>query len=275
MAIKDILVIVDLFGKRVAVDLAVDLASRTSGHLTGVSTVFQPTISGYAAAAVPADFIVAALETAQADANAAAAAFREAAGRAGIMYEARTADLMAGTGFTEIFKQCRVSDLVVVSQADPERPEPLRPSLIESILFESGAPVFVAPYIATNKLKLDKALIAWDGSATAARAIHSALPLLALARQVEILIVGPANPEPDAGTDIAQHLARHGLKTGLTRTPRGKIDVADILLNHVSDKAIDWVVMGAYGHSRLGEIVFGGVTRNVLSEMTVPVLMTH
>ena len=275
MAIKDILVIVDLFGKRVAVDLAVDLAARSSAHLTGLSTVFQPTISGYAAAAVPADFMVAAIEGAQADAATAAAAFRETADRAGIKSEARTADLMAGTGFTEILKQCRVADLVVISQADPDRPEPLRPSLIEGILFEGGAPVFVVPYIATNKLKLDRALIAWDGSATAARAVHSALPLLALASRVEVLMAGPANPEADAGTDIAQYLARHGLKTELVRTPKGNVNVGDILLNYVSDKGVDWVVMGAYGHSRIGELIFGGATRDVLSEMTVPVLMNH
>ena len=275
MAIKDILVVVDLFGKRVAVDLAIDLAAKTSAHLTGVSTVFQPTISGYAAAAVPADFIAATLEAAQSDAKKAAAAFRESADRAGIQSDARVADLAAGTGFTEIVKQCRVTDLVVISQADPERPEPLRPSLIEAILFEGGAPMLVVPYIATTRFKLDRALIAWDGSATAARAVHSALPVLALAKQVEVLIAGPANPDPDAGLDIAQYLARHGLKIELLRTPKGDIEVADILLNYVSDKNFDWVVMGAYGHSRLRELVFGGATRDVLSEMTVPVLMTH
>jgi nucleotide-binding universal stress UspA family protein len=275
MAIKDILVIVDLFGKRVAVDFAADLALKTSAHLTGLSTVFQPTMSGYAAAAVPADFMVAAVERAEADAADSAAAFQKVADRAGVNSDARTADLMAGAGFTEILKQTRVSDLVIVSQPDPDRPEPLRQSLIESILFEGGAPVLIVPYIATTKLKLDKALIAWDGSATAARAIHAALPVLALAKQVEVLIAGSANPEPDAGVDVAQYLARHGLKTELLRTPKGDIDVADILLNYVADRNFDWVVMGAYGHSRLREFVFGGATRDVLSEMTVPVLMTH
>ncbi len=275
MAIKDILVFVDLAGERAAMQVAVDLATRTSAHLTGLSFVYQPMIPSYGMAAIPADFIASAIQAAREDADAASAAFRKAAERAGIMHEARAMDLLAGDGFEEIDRQCRVTDLVVVGQPDPDKPEPLRSPLIESVLFDTGVPALVVPYIGAPKFKLDRALIAWDGSATAARAVHAALPLLALAKHVEVLMLSTGEPDDGAGTGLAKYLARHGLRTELRRTTRGNIGVADALLNFVSDNAYDWVVMGAYGHSRLREAVFGGATRDILAEMTVPVLMTH
>jgi nucleotide-binding universal stress UspA family protein len=135
--------------------------------------------------------------------------------------------------------------------------------------------VLVVPYIGAPQFKVDRALIAWDGSASAARAVHAALPLLRLAKQVEVLMLTSGEPADGAGVGLARYLARHNLRTELRHTTRGGIGVADALLNFVSDNAHDWVVMGAYGHSRLRQAVFGGTTRNVLAEMTVPVLMTH
>jgi nucleotide-binding universal stress UspA family protein len=275
MPIKDIIVVVDLGGQRAAMQVATDLATRTSAHLTGLSFAYQPMIPSYGMAPIPADFIASAIQSARDEANSASAAFRKAAELAGVMHEARTTDLLAGSGFDEIDRQCRVTDLVVVGQPDPDRPEPLREPLIESILFDAGVPVLIVPYIGAPQFKLDRALIAWDGSATAARAVHAALPLLALAKQVEVLMLTSGELEEGAGVGLAKYLARYGLRTELRRTTRGGIGVADALLNFVSDNAYDWIVMGAYGHSRLREAVFGGATRDVLAEMTVPVLMTH
>ena len=275
MDIKEILVIVDLYGKRAGLDPAIELAARTSAYLTGVSFVYQPMIPIYGMAPVPADFIATALQSARSDADAAIDAFRKAAERAGVKYEARTTELMPGAGFDEILAQCRLTDLVVIDQPNPDQPEPLRTPLIEAILFNSGAPALVIPYIGTSRFKLDKVLIAWDGGAPAARAVHAAMPLLGLARQVEVLMISNTPLGDEAGTDLARYLARHGLKPELRQTSRGDIGVADVLLNFVADNAYDWVVMGAYGHNRLREMVFGGATRDVLSEMTVPVLMTH
>jgi nucleotide-binding universal stress UspA family protein len=275
MAIKDMLVIVDLAGEKPAMKIGIDLAARISAHLTGLCFVYQPMIPSYGLAPIPADFIASAIESARTDAQAAGAEFRKAAERAGIMHEVRTTDLLAGSGFEEIDRQCRVTDLVVVGQPDPDRPEPLRTPLIESILFDTGVPVLVVPYIGAPQFKLDRALVAWDGSATAARAIHAALPLLALAKHVEVLMLSSGESDEGAGTGLAKYLARHGLRIELRRTTRGDIGVADALLNFVSDNSYDWVVMGAYGHSRLREAIFGGATRDILSEMTVPVLMMH
>jgi nucleotide-binding universal stress UspA family protein len=77
------------------------------------------------------------------------------------------------------------------------------------------------------------------------------------------------------GADMAQHLARHGLKVEIERIPRGSLEVKDALLNYAADSAADLIVMGGYGHSRMREFILGGVTRGMLESMTVPTLMSH
>src|SRR5262249_32763384 len=139
----------------------------------------------------------------------------------------------------------------------------------------SGRPVLVVPYIQKGPLKLDRVLVAWDGSRNAARAIADAMPLLAKAKTVEVVIVGKGKSDEIPGADIAQHLARHDLKVELKRIVSPESDIASTLLSHIADTAADFIVMGGYGHSRLREFIYGGVTRSILSSMTVPALMSH
>jgi len=137
--------------------------------------------------------------------------------------------------------------------------------------------VLVVPYIQKGGLKLDRAIVAWDGSRSAARAIGDAMPLLAKAKAVEVVIVASERPKSDevTGADIGHHLARHGLKIEVKRIVATDTGVADTLLSHAADTAADFMVMGGYGHSRLREFVLGGATRGILSSMTMPVLMSH
>ena len=90
-----------------------------------------------------------------------------------------------------------------------------------------------------------------------------------------VLIRDEAHRGEIEGADIAQHLARHGLPVTLAEVPQGDVDVGNTILNYLADHAIDLMVMGGYGHSRLREQVFGGTTRTVLSSMTAPTLMSH
>ncbi|MGH6943153.1 MAG: universal stress protein, partial [Geminicoccaceae bacterium] len=122
-------------------------------------------------------------------------------------------------------------------------------------------------------------VVAWDASRAAARAVSDALPLLERAKSVTVVSV---NPRPNLfghgevpGADIALHLARHGLKVEVHRLEARDIDTANAILSYVADAGCDLLVMGGYGHSRLRELVLGGVTRTMLGEMTVPVLMAH
>jgi nucleotide-binding universal stress UspA family protein len=136
--------------------------------------------------------------------------------------------------------------------------------------------VFV-PFIQKGGVKLDRVLVAWDGSRAATRAIGDAMPFLEKAKQVEVVIVGNKPPKSDEapGADLGQHLARHGIKTTVKRITAPDIDVQSAILSHAADSSADLIVMGGYGHSRLREFVLGGVTRGLLESMTVPVLMSH
>ena len=133
------------------------------------------------------------------------------------------------------------------------------------------------PYIQKAPLKLDNVMVCWDGSRQAARAIGDAMPLLVKSQRVEVVIVTNERGKEDEieGADMAEHLARHGLKVDVHRIGGGDIDVADALLSHAADSGADFMVMGGYGHSRLREFVLGGVTRSILQSMTIPMLMSH
>ena len=120
----------------------------------------------------------------------------------------------------------------------------------------------------------------WDGSRSAARAAADALPFLRRGTLVEVVTVAgePAKSDEMPGADIAHRHpggGRHGVKVELKRIVTAETDVANTILVHAADSSADFLVMGGYGHSRLREFVLGGVTRGILTSMTVPTLMSH
>jgi nucleotide-binding universal stress UspA family protein len=275
--LRDILAIVDLGGERRPAIIAADLARRTGAHLTGVAIAFDPLVPIYTVAApIPADFIIAAREQADDDAQAAVGAFQAIGAAAGIPVEARIAESASGNGFEEIVRQCRLTDLVVVGRQDRDRLEPMREALIEAILFQSGTPTLLIPPAGVTEFKTDKAIVAWDGGAIAARAVRAALPLLATAKSVIVAMVDDGRKQAgEPGADIATYLARHDLDVTLRQIANAPSGAGSALLAFAAEESADWLVMGAYGHSRMREFFLGGVTRGVLSSATLPVLMVH
>jgi len=212
---------------------------------------------------------------ADASAKASAVAFEEAAWRAGISAEAhRSSTTFAGTA--DLFgRMARRFDLSIIRQAEPDRSSPAT-LIIEAALFESGRPVLVVPYIQKAELKLDRIMVCWDGSRSAARAVGDAMPFLERSRTVEVIVVTERGKDDEIpGAQLATHLTRHGVAVELKQTVAPDGNVAAVLLSHAADSAADFLVLGAYGHSRLREFILGGVTRSMLESMTVPVLMSH
>ncbi|MFM7611939.1 MAG: universal stress protein, partial [Alphaproteobacteria bacterium] len=151
--------------------------------------------------------------------------------------------------------------------------------LLERVLFDSGRPVLAIPFAGNFKSIGKRVLVGWNASREATRALHDALPLIAKAENTTVFLANPkrglgAHGE-EPGADIARHLARHGLKVEVTKAVAEDVADSALLLNHASDMGADLLVMGAYGHSRLREFILGGVTRSLLREMTVPVLLSH
>jgi nucleotide-binding universal stress UspA family protein len=260
----------------VAADFAISLGREFQAHVSGVGFAYEPVIPGSVFGSMAVELVQAQRKELERAAQAAVTYFDEGARRVGLSASSRMVTVSLAEAAQMFGRIARRFDVSVVAQAEPDK-LPGRELIIEAALFESGRPVLVVPYIQSGGLKLDRVMVAWDGSRNAARAIADALPLLARAKAVEVVVVAgePGKSDELPGADIAHHLARHGLKVNLQKIVSPEVDIPNTLLSHAADAGTDFIVMGGYGHSRLREFVLGGATRGILASMTVPVLMSH
>lgn len=173
-----------------------------------------------------------------------------------------------------VLAHARVSDLTVFARAGADYDYELPPAL-DSVLFASGRPVLVAP--PTPVSVLGKAVaVAWNRSAEAARAVSAALPLLARAEKVVVLGAHEARKDAEP-SELAAHLAGHGIKAQTWAFTPSRDSIGESLSEEAKKAKADLLVMGAYGHSRLREMVLGGATRGILGrkDETLPVLLMH
>jgi nucleotide-binding universal stress UspA family protein len=176
-----------------------------------------------------------------------------------------------------VMDHSRAADLVVAGQTDPDwNATPLQ-DVAERVAIGAGRPVLVVPYVGRYPEVGRNVVIAWKASRESARAVFDALPILELAEQVQILEISEAGGRSGLALDttIAAALARHGIKPTVRTSIAGEIGVGDEILSRIADMGADLLVMGAYGHSRMRELVFGGVTRHIARHMTVPTLFSH
>jgi nucleotide-binding universal stress UspA family protein len=181
-------------------------------------------------------------------------------------------------GETAVFINLAKSfDLTILGQLSPEiRSTGFRP---DEIVIATGRPVLVVPYAGAFDTVGRRALVAWDGTREAARAANDALPLLENAEAVTVMFVGAretALEEHHPSIErMVHHLQRHGIAARAEETLHGDLRISDVLLSRAADLAVDLLVAGAYHHSQLREALVGGVSRELLDHMTVPVLMSH
>jgi nucleotide-binding universal stress UspA family protein len=282
MALKDLLVYVDVTPRSAArMELAARLAIQHDAHLTGLHVIDIPSANYFYGAAMPfvptnPEEIV---ERIRAEAVEAAkpveAAFRECLRRNGIAGEWR---LVEGSPPATVTLHARYADLSIVGQPNREAPQDSDAVLVTTVM-TSGRPVLAVPFAGDFPTIGERVLVAWNGSREAARALNDALPLLLNAKQVTILAINPQRGVGGHGdvpaADIALHFARHGLKAEAAHTVARDIADGEALLSYAADIGADLIVAGAYGHSRARELVFGGVTRTLIAEMTAPVLFSH
>lgn len=169
-------------------------------------------------------------------------------------------------------KAAALADLVVVNLADPDLPNAEERALAGSLALKSGRPVLAVPEESRGFAATGTALVAWDGSPQAAHALSAAVPLLALAKSVIVLEVEDSSIQLPA-EEAASYLSRHGIGAIIERV--AAYPIADSLLARLRTGRFDYLVMGAFGHSRLTEALFGGVTRRLLQASAVPLLIAH
>lgn len=277
--LKDIVVNLSTdISRDVAAEFAVSVAAYFEAHLTGIVFTYAPTLPAAYGAALPSEFIDKLWAQSKRRATASIDLFNKAAQRAGVLSETHLQESSIARASSLFAQIARRFDASIVRQLETDHAA-MSNATIEAVLFESGRPVLIVPYIQKDGIKLNRVLVCWDGSRAAARAVADALPIITRAGTIEVLTITidgeHARSADRSGVDIAEHLARHGLKVGATRLVRSGVDVPNMILSHATEGSIDLIVMGGYGHSRLRELVLGGATRGILTSMTVPVLISH
>jgi nucleotide-binding universal stress UspA family protein len=285
MGLRDLVVLLDGSARdEVKLAAGVQLARRNDAHLTGLCPleVLLPADMSFALGGYPdlwalPEFAKQIESQAKAKAAVIEASFRDLLRR-----EAITGDWVLENGplIHAVIRRAHATDLIVVGQADPENPLPaVARTLVEDVLMTAGRPLLIIPYAGQFETIGTNALVGWTPTRESARAVHDALPVLAPAAKILVLTVestrgGDVEVLPTA--DIAEHLARHKLDVSAARTVvADRLSPADALLDYASDMQADLLIVGGYGHSRTREMVMGGVTRDLLRHMTLPVLMSH
>ncbi|MDK1373873.1 MULTISPECIES: universal stress protein [unclassified Sinorhizobium] len=277
MPFKTILTVTGVDGSDSDLQTAADLCGQAGAHLSVlvVAMAPPPPIGEYATAStIWLEQRDRDREKLEASVNHA----RETVSRAEISFEIDGIYAEAGTADREIGHRALYADLVligpsVLDQADFKR------QVINGSLFQATRPILLNPTGSKPSLRPKTVLLAWDSRAEAARAACEALELMAKATSVHVTLVDPEavrgeNGE-EPGADIAAYLARHGINVTVDQLPSAGRPVASVLQQHAVDIAADMIVMGAYGHSRVRELIFGGVTRTMLDDAVIPILMAR
>jgi nucleotide-binding universal stress UspA family protein len=279
MSYKNLLVHVDDSKACAArVRAAAELAVAHGAHLTGLYIIPEPSPASFVRGYIAPDVLSAIAEQKHELAEQVMTRARAIVDGAGVAFDSRIE-----RGFDVelpdfLNMHARYADLAILGQIDPddETGSRLQP---ERVALGSGRPALIIPYIGAPDGFGQRILVAWDASREAARAVNDAMPLLERAAAVVVLTVDPIRRQfghgDEPGADIALHLARHGVKVEVQRIEGSETDPGNAILSHLASEGSDLLVMGCFAHSRLRELVLGGVTRTILEEMTVPVLMSH
>lgn len=279
MSYKTIMVHMDTSARANArLSLALKLGRRFGAHLDGLFAAFEPHPREFYVMAGTADYYDTHRKLRREQRGAIERLFRAELARAQVDGAWVTPE---GDPVTAVMQRSRSADLVILGQTDRDDPESyIAEHFPETVLLGAGGPVLLMPYTGSFESVGERVLVGWNGSREASRAVHDAMPFIARAGHVTIVAASttftPAESQASC-TDLAAMLARHGATTvDITRFDRAATEsTGDALLSYAADGGYDLLVMGAYGHARLQELVLGGATRSILATMTLPVLMSH
>jgi nucleotide-binding universal stress UspA family protein len=275
MTYKTLLVHVDN-GPRapVRIALALELGRRWNAHVVGLHALSVPRLPSYAAVE-GGESVREFQQKAAADLAARAKTdFEHATQASGQSVEWRES---RDDATVAVPLHARYADLVIVGQPNGAEGTGVETDFVDRVLLAAGRPVLVVPYAGRFESVGKRILVAWNASREATRAVTEAMPFLQGAAEVQVVAFNPQGaPHGDVpGADVSLFLARHGVKVTASHERGTDIDAGNLLLSRAADLDADLMVMGAYGHSRMQELILGGATRTVLSSMTMPVLMSH
>lgn len=277
MTYKTILLIIGVNDQENDLAAAADLSAAAGAHLSVlvVQLAAPPPVGDYA------ELSVAWLDERAEDMKQLDDAVRRARATLkdlGISFDANGIYCETAWADDDVGSRARYADVTLIGaslQTDPS----LRNRAIDGALFYSARPVLLATSRQSVTLRPKKILLAWNSTIESARAAREAMELMESAEEVNVVLVdpsaAPARNGEEPGADIATYLARHVVNVTVDRLPSAGRRVEEVLNQHAIDTSADLIVMGAYGHTRLRERIFGGVTKAMIERPIVPVLMVH
>ncbi|WP_027057121.1 universal stress protein [Mesorhizobium loti] len=257
-------------------DCAIPLASRFESHLVGIHAEALPVPYTSATGFPDTEFLQVSADMNRERADKLQAVFLRRIEDSGLSFEWRSLESFSGDSALTGISSVRAADLIVAAQRDTGGD----PSAdVDTLVYDAGRPVLVVPSAGPLVTTFKHVLLAWNGSKEAARAAFDALPFIIEADKTDILVIDPPDtldesPEA-AGAEIASALSRHGATVSVSVQKSGGTSVDDMIQNRVAETGADLLVLGAYSHSWLRQLLFGGVTRTVLRTTQVAAFLSR
>ena len=259
-------------------DTAFALARNFDAQINGLFVVPDYVVPSYVEAQISVDLIADVTEKAVARAEQALVEYRKLADEAGVKMDTRVVE---GQIIPILREHSKYADLLLLGQDQPDDPDNASYGLADALLFEGGCACLIVPHSGKLAAPGKRVLLTWNASRESARALREAMPLLERAETVTVLSSEPdySDAEFARGHPHAEEL-EHFLKShGIESVPSGLSDsvtsASEAILGQAAEMNADLIVMGAYGHARLREIILGGVTRDLLKQTPVPLLLAH
>jgi len=277
MAFNDIMVALTSYPEPTPVTVvedAVSVAAALGAHIAALSCEMHVELPGHfiSGAVVGLPGIVAG-EASKSRKNAQdlLAAFEAAAAKSGVSCESILQKCKTFEVPDLLVEYARLRDLTIMPESNDRW-------YAEAVIFGSGKPTLILPQSPRSRpFELGTVAVAWDFSRAAARAVSDALPLLEKAKKVRVVTVLNEKllDTKHSAEELSKNLSRHGIDVVLDRVDAKGRPIGDVLEAYVASHAADLLVMGAYGHSRLRELVLGGATKRLLSKPPLPILFSH
>lgn len=264
---KNVLLLVhDDEGQEARLQTALDVVRAVEGHLACLDVAILPNLAGdfYGATAMI-------LEDERARESANKTSLEQRLAHEGVSW-----DWQDTTGELALClsRAATLADLIVVNRGLDDLLAPNTLNVASLLLKETETPVLAVPDSTRSLNVTGHALVAWDGSQAASAALRASVPLLALAERVTLVEVGH-EPASASGEEAASHLSRHGVHANVLRVPPIDGSVGARLLMEARNRAADYIVMGGFGHSRIREAFFGGITRSLLGQSPIPLFLAR
>lgn len=255
-------------------DCAVPLATDFGSHLIGIHAEAMPVPYTSATGFPDTEFLQVSSELNKERAQALQALYVKRLEGSGLSFEWRSLETFAGDSGLSAIPTVRAADLVVAAQSEGGDAN----ADVGSLVYDAGRPVLVVPHAGPVVTTFKTVLLAWNGTREAARATFDALPFITAAEKTEVFVVNPPNAQEEvegAGSEIAAALARHGAEVSVAVREAESDSIEEVIQARLIDTGADLLVLGAYSHSWLRRLLFGGVTQSVLRSGTVAAFLSR